>query len=72
MDPESQKGKERVKAYNKITLENEKYSIKIKTTTENSIYICIIFENNVNKIFETTKKIKFILKIIIQMKYMMK
>ena len=43
MDPESQKGKERVKAYNKITLENEKYSIKIKTTTENSIYICIIF-----------------------------
>ena len=55
MDPESQKGKERVKAYNKITLENEKYSIKIKTTTENSIYICIIFENNVNKIFETTK-----------------
>ena len=55
MDPESQKGKKRTKAYNKTTLENEKYNIKIKTTTESSIYISIMFENNANKIFETTK-----------------
>ena len=33
MEPESKEGKERTKAYNKTTLENEKYNITIKTKT---------------------------------------
>ena len=72
------KDKERTKVYNKTTLENEKYTLTIKITKENSIYISIVFENNTNNIFETIKlyddikKNKFILKIIYQMKFQMK
>ena len=50
-----QKKKKRTKVYNKITLKNEKYTLTIKITKENSIYISIVFEINTNNIFETIK-----------------
>ena len=46
MESGSPKEKERIKVYNKTTLENEKYTLTIKITKENSIYISIAFENN--------------------------
>ncbi len=55
METASPKEKERTKVYNKTTLENEKYTLTIKITKDNSIYISIVFENNTNNIFETIK-----------------
>ena len=49
------KEKEKTDIFNKVTKENENYTVTIKITEENILSLSIYFENNKKKIYKNSK-----------------